>query len=289
MNLVEIVNAFAEKHGIIAGICDAAPIDPSLLMQSEFTPFVSSDMTRRTDPSASLKHVESIIAIGVPQESMKICEAENTVYENTATLSSLGRNEDYHTHVKTLLRQLKEVLPTQTKTKVLVDSPALDERAFAHRAGIGFFGRNGLLISKKFGSRFNIGLLLTDIPVTLAAQTSQNESCPPHCNLCIATCPTKALQPSGLNASHCISYLTQKDHLTNEEKSLLNNQLYGCDICQDICPFNLPQIPHQVNPKSWLKMDDETFDEKYGNTAMLWRGAAVLRRNAQAIIENECI
>ena len=292
MNFREIVASFAKKHEIIAGICDAAPIDPCRLLQSDFTPFVSSDIKKRTDPTASLKHVKSIVAIGVPHTCIKNCVSENTSTENTAQLSSLGTTEDYHTIVKTQLRKLKEELPPQTKSKILVDSPTLDERAFAHRAGIGFFGRNGLLISPKFGSRFNVGLLLTSIPFTPAEQTQQNtpaQSCPPNCKLCITTCPTNALKSNGLDVSRCISYLTQKDDLTTEEKLQLNNQLYGCDICQDICPFNQPQEKHHINPKEWLTINDETFTKKYGTTAMLWRGTKILRRNAQAAIQMNII
>jgi len=201
-------------------------------------------------------------------------------------LSSLGVNDDYHIRVKGLLRELVKESKTQGdfKYKILVDSPGLDERALAHRAGLGFFGRNGLIISQKFGSRFNIGCLLTDIKLPEDhPPVSPAFHCPPDCDLCIKACPTGALGSGNLLAHRCISYLTQKDKLSPEEEKLLGNQLYGCDICQDICPFNahMPKQAICVNPQEWLAMSDEDFQKDYGHTAMLWRGAEILRRNAR--------
>ena len=163
----------------------------------------------------------------------------------------------------------------------------MDERAFAHRAGLGFYGRNGLIISPVFGSRFNIGLLLLDIPIATAAETAPlSPRCPPTCRLCIDACPGGALRPGlPMDTKKCVSYLTQKRDWAGEEAAL-HGQLYGCDICQDVCPFNAPtQNKTYVNPWEWLEMDDEQFAQKYGHTAMLWQGAALLRRNAQAAID----
>jgi len=278
----KIVAAFAREHGIIAGICDATPLNPSRLLKNPAIPFVSQNIIKRTDPSAGLKGVKSVCAIGVGQAVS--CEPQQ---EGAAQLSSLGVDDDYHIRVKLLLRKLVDELKKHGdfRRKILVDSPALDERAFAHRCGIGFFGRNGLLISAEFGTRFNIGLLLTDIPVE-DVTVPRPQACLPGCRLCIDACPGGALQTDGLNAARCISYLTQKDELTDDEKSLMGRQLYGCDICQDICPLNAAHSGYYVNPEDLLEMDDAALAEKYGHTAMLWRGAKVLRRNAEVVINN---
>jgi epoxyqueuosine reductase len=268
-----IVNKFAEKNNIIAGICDAAPLDSARLLT--FTPFVSGDIAKRADPQATLRGAQSIIVIGARHSS-------TVTHENgTVPLSSLGANDDYHIKVKKILRDLVEELKISYenfKYKALVDSPGLDERALAYRAGLGFFGRNGLIISEKFGSRFNIGCLLTDIPFSPSEKTTR--SCPPHCNLCIDACPTAALSAAGFQAARCISYLTQKDELSPDEEKLIAGHLFGCDICQDACPFNEKKQAVFVNPEDWLAMDDDAFQKKYGNTAMLWRGTDILRRNA---------
>ena len=159
--------------------------------------------------------------------------------------------------------------------KILVDSPALDERALAYRAGLGVYGRNGLLISKKFGSRFNIGLLLTTLPFLLDERSRTDFACL-GCNACIKACPVNG------EKSHCVSYLTQKENLSPEEESIIkkSRQIYGCDICQDVCPLNKQKKATFINPQKWLDMSDDKLKKEYANTAMLWRGVDILRRNA---------
>ncbi|MCL2603737.1 MAG: DUF1730 domain-containing protein [Defluviitaleaceae bacterium] len=317
-----MLNDFASRHNCIIGVCDATPLarEP---YAAGFVPFVSKDLEKRTNPAAALSRVRSIIVVGFgnpgtkrggssPAESIK-------KYSYRAELSSLGQNADYHKRVKVLLLDIAEELHKHFSInyKILVDNPGLDERAFAVRAGLGFYGRHGLVVSEKFGSRFHIGLLLTDIPLNalnpawnpaeahgnpsieypLAGCTNRADSlplrgigfageCPPDCRRCIDACPTGALSPSrGFDVSRCISYLTQNDELTPEEETLLGNQLYGCDICQDACPFNAPRGKTWVDPHDWLAMSDDDFDRAYGHTAMLWRGAEILRRNARVIIK----
>lgn len=209
---------------------------------------------------------------------------------STAELSSLGRNADYHPIVKDALSNLAIAISSQIacNTKILVDSPLLDERALAHRANLGFFGRNGLIISPVFGTMFNIGILLTDIPLPQAHTQTKLKGCPPKCKTCIEACPTGALadcQP--LNSSRCLSYLTQKRNLTVEDEAILANggQLYGCDICQISCPYNMPRTRNYVNLQEWVSKTDEDFMHDYGHTAMFWQGTDILRRNAQLLLQ----
>jgi len=233
------IKAFAKRENCIIGICDTAPLT---LDTTRFTPFVSSNLAKRTDPAASLPGVKSIIVVGVESK----IEAFPPMPEGAGILSVLGVAEDYHVVVKSLLKKLVDELRAQVNFmyKILVDSPTLDERALAVRAGLGFIGRNGLVISPEYGSRFNIGVLLTDIAIASEAkqstilgllppryargrlcnapcndggggcsanQRSQAVTCPPNCRNCITACPTGALTRSnGLDAARCISYLTQK-------------------------------------------------------------------------------
>jgi len=290
------IQAFAKTNNCMIGICDASPIDPTHLQKSKHVPFVSSNLRKRTDPSAILPGVQSIVVFGVKAE--QACPPQEHSTKNLAQLSSLGTDTDYHASVKTLIDKfVAEVVGyiQNFKYKTLIDSPNLDERAFAYRAGLGFFGCNGLLISPGFGTRFNIGLLLTNVPLEHFGCKNDGslgitaQACPPNCNLCITACPTNALQLNApLNTACCISYLTQKKDLTTKEELLLSqhNQLYGCDICQDACPFNTPYEKTYINPQQWLEADDATFAKKYNHTAMLWQGAALLRRNAELIIRN---
>ena len=272
---------FAEKHGCIVGTCDASPLDES--RYSGFVPFVSTDVKKRTDPAAILPGVTGVIVVGVgqvgPADTGANVEGEHPI------LSSLGTDDDYHVRVRALVRQLVDELKQHYnfKHKILIDSPNLDERAFAVRAGLGFLGRNGLVISQKFGSRFNIGLLLHNIKELSNAAIPAQQYCPPNCRLCIDACPAKILQTNRYeNRTSCISYLTQKKELTPAEEALIadSNQLYGCDICQNVCPFNACRETNCIDARIWLRMDDTAFAEKYGHTAMLWQGAEILRRNA---------
>ena len=291
-DIQSIIDTFANEHDIIAGICDAAPIDSARLMSSPFVPFVNKDISKRTNPALIFPPVKSIIAVGVGQKSF--AENFDKAVNNKSgdvQLSSLGADEDYHIHVREITTLLKNELEKtfNFNSKILVDSGTLDERIFASRAGLGFFGRNGLLISEKFGTRFNIGLLLTNI-VTMHHNSIELSDvlckCPVDCRRCIESCPGNALGNTNLDASNCISYLTQKDELTaiEREKMRASKQIYGCDICQDSCPFNLPRKKTFVNPQEWLEMTDTEFSEKYSKTAMLWRGTKILRRNANVFL-----
>lgn len=283
---------FAQRRGIIAGVCGAARLEPC----GAGVPFVSTDTEKRVNPEATLPGVKSIIVVGVG------------CVPGLTNLSSLGTNTDYHVRVRAILREIvreMEGVRGAFKYKILVDSPALDERALAHRAGLGFFGRNGLLISKKFGSRFNVGCLLTTLeapevlggsaleppqggtaPLTPAEKPQRARFfgvCSPDCKRCVKSCPNNALGGENLRFDRCISYLTQKDNLSPAEEKMLHGQFYGCDICQDVCPHNAhsPRGSTAADPKKWLEMSDADFREKYGHTAMLWRGTEILRRNAR--------
>ena len=273
--LAEILSVFATREKCIIGVCsgEALPHIPGC-----DTPFISRNILKRTDPAASLPGVKSIIVIGVEPK----VEKYPPMPEGAGILSILGAVEDYHVAIKALLTKLVAELKHKFAYKILVDSPALDERALAVRAGLGYIGRSGLVISPEYGSRFNIGLLLTDIVIKNNIRSKSQTSCPPSCRKCIDACPTGALSESkGVNPTRCISYLTQKDNLTQEESSLMGRHLYGCDICQNACPKNRPLGAAWANPNDWLSMSDDDFVKAYGHTAMMWRGPAILRRNAK--------
>ena len=280
MNWNRVLDCFAAENHCQVGMCHSHPLDPSPLLAKGFVPFVREDIQKRTDPQTVLPGAQSVIVVGVPVKRSAVPSAS----EHGVELSSIGTTEDYHPRVKSVLRQLAHTLATHQviRYKALVDSPTLDERAFAVRAGLGYIGRHGLIISPLYGTRFNIGLLVTDIappearPVTL-------DSCPPTCNQCIQACPTHALGAGEpINVAYCLSYLTQKANLTPEEETLLqaNPQLYGCDICQNACPKNKPWEKTYIPPDAWAHKTDQVFASEYGHTAMLWQGAERLRRNA---------
>ena len=287
--MVDLVK-FAEENNIAIGACSPEPLCEKRLRASPFVPFVKKDLKKRVDPAAVLPGVRSIIAIGVGSRMPLISAFEGEIGAKAgyAELSSLGTDCDYHPIVKEVLAELSWILEksfgSDFKAKALVDSPTLDERAFAHRAGLGFYGKNGLIICPKFGTRFNIGLLLTNFRLEdlRYRETQTFESCPPSCGLCIKACPNGALQEGQpLDAALCVSYLTQKKVLEPSEESLMGNQLYGCDICQDICPFNPPREKTYVNPQELAAWTDGEINDRFSHTSMLWQGTGILRRNGR--------
>lgn len=191
-------------------------------------------------------------------------------------LSSLAFGRDYHHTLTEILKDLSKTI--NASSTIMVDTGPLYERPLAVKAGLGFMGKNGLVISPVLGSFFNIGLLVVD--TYLEPTEPSTQSCPEDCNLCEKACPT--------NLSLCISSLTQKKgNLTDREKELIGNQLYGCDLCQLCCPFNNITPPtEQEDPKTILNMTEPEFDSRFGHTAMAWRGFKHLRRNAKIVLQN---
>jgi epoxyqueuosine reductase len=321
--MIDFIREFISDNGGITGVCDAGRLDDS--RYRAFTPFVNADTEKRVNPSAILPSASSVIVAGFGHDALTDIPAA------APALSSLGVNEDYHKKIKGILRALVSILLEQTafNYKILVDSGTLDERALAVKAGLGFYGRNGLVISREFGSFFNIGLVLTDIPVktllgygTLSERNASSYtyssaqpaassaslglttadrtgaaaarmSCPPDCRRCVEACPGGAISSginSGIDVNRCVSYLTQKEgELTEAEARLIGNQLYGCDICRSVCPFNAGvrrKAAPLTDPEEWLGMTDAELTERYKTTAMAWKGAGILKRNACVVKSN---
>jgi epoxyqueuosine reductase len=182
--------------------------------------------------------------------------------------------------------------------RVLVDENQHVDREGAARSGVGFYGKNTLLITRRFGSWVVLGTLISD---------RELESTPPleldcgSCTLCIEACPTGALdEPGTLDATKCLSYWTQSPHdLPDEFREKLGVQVYGCDICQDVCPWNRgiekrragvppPQAasPH-VDLVDWLESDPEELRARYARLYVPRNDGRFLQRNAAIALDNE--
>jgi epoxyqueuosine reductase len=182
--------------------------------------------------------------------------------------------------------------------RVLVDENQHVDREAAARAGVGFYGKNTMLITRRFGSWVVLGTLVTD---------QELESTPPleldcgSCTLCIEACPTGALDdPGTLDATKCLSYWTQSSHdIPSEYQPELGAQVYGCDICQDVCPWNrgiekrragqAPPAgaePH-VDLVEWLESDADELRGRYARLYVPRNDGRFLQRNARIALENE--
>ena len=182
--------------------------------------------------------------------------------------------------------------------RVLVDDNQHVDREAAARAGVGFYGKNTLLITRRFGSWVVLGTLVTDVEL---------EPTPPlgldcgSCTLCIEACPTGALdEPGTLDATKCLSYWTQSARdLPLEYREPLGSQVYGCDICQDVCPWNRgiekrragktpsPGAEPHVDLVEWLESEPDELRARYARLYVPRNDGLFLQRNARIALANE--
>ena len=148
-------------------------------------------------------------------------------------IARYAQGEDYHRKIRAKLKILAEKI--NANSRICVDSAPILEKYWAAAAGLGFIGRNTLFISPKFGSFCNIGILLLDISFDIGGRILSAPTCE-NCNRCINACPTKAIvAPYTLDCNKCISY--QNQHKSSQNFDCFGWEL-GCDICQEVCPFN---------------------------------------------------
>ena len=224
------------------------------------------------------------------------------VRNESGNVSMYARGIDYHNVGEEKLKRLSEFMVSlgARETLVHVDKGGLDDRKAAFEAGLGFFGKNGLLINEKYGSYFFIGQLVHDL--SIEADNPVERECL-SCGACIRNCPGGALSENGFELDKCLSEISQKKgELTAEERILLksNGLCWGCDTCQKVCPHNeglettaMPEfMSNRINA---LMIDDvenlsnREFKDKYGEYAFSWRGKTPLTRNLRLFSEKEQI
>lgn len=302
----DIITRFAQENGIIIGACGPEPIR---LWEDDNieTPFVRYTRRQRTDPRETLPEANSIIVIGAGYGRELAFEPDDKA-RGRFSVGAVGR--DYHTVLTDLLDRLEITLLSAGfvfECRKSVDKGPLSEKALAVRAGLGWVGKHGLVISEAFGSFFNIGYMLTTLPLTpeLSALVPSDTAVSPagarcgRCNACLRACPGGALGETETKPSfdykRCVSYLTQrKGPLSKDERVLLGNALYGCDICQKVCGYNQNAYVGRITDIDYimpeldglLTLTKEEYIERFGQTAIYWRGLEVLKRNAGIALEN---
>lgn len=210
---------------------------------------------------------------------------------------------DYHDVLRERLRALADALHELSpgcRTRVVVDTAPLLERDFARRAGLGWFGKNTMLLNRRLGSWFFLGALLTD--VALEPDAPQSTAHCGTCTRCLDACPTDAfVAPYVLDARKCISYLTielRGRPIPDELRAGLGDWLFGCDVCQDVCPWNRkapttnepafqPRSDlHPADCARLLSLSDAQFDAQFGDTPLARAGRAGIVRNACLVLGN---
>lgn len=210
--------------------------------------------------------------------------------ELLGTVSRASIFEDYHTIVNEKLRHLKEYLEKKFSVQSLsyCDRSPFSDRVLAVRAGLGVIGKNSFLMNQKFGTSVFIGYLLTDFDFQEYDVRVEEDLCG-SCTNCIKACPNQAiLSKRQINANRCISYLTQTKVIEEGFREKMNRSLYGCDICQLACPYNIGTtnqvfekiVSPNFSLEELLNINNETFKKTFGKTASGWRGKKTLQRNA---------
>ncbi len=257
---------------------------------------------RRRVPDVILPGVQSVVVVGLDYYTAEIPPAL-AGDPARGRFSNYAWGVDYHEVMTPRLEALAEWLrsalaPAEVSSRVYVDTGAILERDHGETAGLGFGGKNTLLIDPRRGSYFFLGVLLTtaaldyDLPV---AKSQTMPSCG-RCTRCLDACPTAAFpEPYVLDARRCISYLTieLKGWLPGELRPLMGNWVYGCDVCQAVCPFNRfarPTGEPAFYPVDWdtaapplldlLALDDAAFAQRYAGSPVRRIGRVRLVRNA---------
>ncbi|MGA1191842.1 MAG: tRNA epoxyqueuosine(34) reductase QueG, partial [Bdellovibrionota bacterium] len=257
----------------------------------------------RGDPSRFVPGVSTILIFAIPYRALPK-KPLPTGYGRVARYA-LGR--DYHRAIKKRLQKLKTHISGTDRAvwRPISDSFPILERAYAQKSGLGFIGKNTMLIRKTMGSFFFLGEVLTDIKIVMEKPHLPvvRENCG-TCNRCIRACPTGAFpSPHTLDARKCISYLTieKRTQFSESESDALGEWLFGCDICQEVCPFNhtrlkadtesvwdvfegtedLLEITHLFSLQT-----ENQFKEHFKGRAILRAGREGLLRNALAVLKN---
>lgn len=255
--------------------------------------FEKGTIKERTEPERLLSGAKSIIAIALAYPTRMKGAPRSTKQERRGLFARASWGVDYHIVLRERLEKLAKFIEERVpdgKSRVMVDTGELSDRAVAERAGLGFSGKNTSIITPEFGSFVYLGELITNIPFT--PDKPIEDSCG-SCTKCIDACPTGAIVQAGqLNAKRCIAFLTQtKDFLPDEFRSKIGNRVYGCDTCQMVCPKN-QKVDFHIHPEfepehdvakpkliPMLKISNREFKEKFGHISGSWRGKKPIQRN----------
>ena len=257
--------------------------------------YLTRNKEKRYDPRLLVEGTKSIVTVlynYFPKEEI----GSSRKYK----IAKYAYGSDYHDVLKRKMRQLLARIETQTGklegVRIFVDSAPVLDRAWAVRCGLGFIGKNTSLIHPKKGSFFFIGHLFLPLELEETGKTMTNHC--GRCTKCLDACPTGALEaPFHIDARKCISYLTieYKGSLAGIVPKTFKGWMYGCDICQDVCPYNrfaLPNIEPEFQPSEqllsmkesdWGKLNQADFESLFKHSAVQRAGFEGLKRNIEFI------
>lgn len=251
--------------------------------------YMENYFDKRLDPRLLVHGAKSIVSL-----LLNYYNPEKQKDPSAPKISQYAYGKDYHLVIKEKLHKFFEKIRDKigmVEGRVFVDSAPVMDKAWARKSGLGWIGKNSNLISKKVGSFFFIAEIILDLE--LEPDSAVTDHCG-SCTACIDSCPTEAIStPYQVNGSKCISYLTieLKNELPNEFKNKMDGWMFGCDICQDVCPWNRFSKPHneplfdpypglfQMNSRDWQELTKETFRKVFKDSAVERTKYEGLKRN----------
>jgi epoxyqueuosine reductase len=263
--------------------------------------YLARTADKRMDPQLVLPGARTIVVLGTLYNTDRPYSTE-VADPRRAHIARYAWGDDYHEviarRLDALVLAMREAHGSEFAFRRYVDTGPVQERAFAQRAGLGWIGKNTLLIHPTRGSWFFLSVILTNLALT--PDEPEVDHCG-TCTLCLDACPTQAfVAPGQLDARRCISYLTieTKRPFTGDEAAGIGTHVFGCDICQEVCPFN-QAAPTSADPawqpraafdgptlESLAATDDEALRAAMRRSAMKRTGVAGLRRNVEAAQAN---
>ena len=256
--------------------------------------YMERNLAIRETPLVIEPWAKSMVVVGVPYKTQP-----PKGWEQKPPISCYAWGEDYHHWIKKRLRLALSQLSTEIPGfigRALVDSAPIPEKLLAQRAGLGWIGKNSLLIHPKYGSYLFLAAVVTNLELESSQPLAQNCG---DCALCLDACPNSAIKPRGfVDARLCISYLTieKRGEFKPGQERLLAGSLFGCDRCQEVCPVNI-QAPIQTDspfcfdpkwsptsPQWVLDLDLATFDQLKIKSSLKRAGLKGLQRNARAVL-----
>lgn len=282
-----IVKEFAHANGFdYCGIAKAVKLDDDARRLENWLnnnhhgkmKYMENHFDLRVDPQLLVPGAKSVITL------LKNYFPEKEI-GGAFKISKYAYGQDYHSVIKTSLRQMISQLQEQIGSfdgRGFVDSAPVLERSWAQRSGLGWIGKNGNLITKGSGSFFFIATLIVDIELEYDDPYAKDYC--GSCRKCVDACPTNAIQPDKvIDGSKCISYFTielKDEILPDEMKGKFQNWMFGCDVCQDVCPWNRFSSPHKetafspsaemlnISTREWEEMTEEMFRKLFRHSPM---------------------
>jgi len=252
--------------------------------------YMENHFDKRLDPRKLVEGARSVISL-----SLNYFTDHKQEDSNAPKISKYAYGTDYHFVIKDKLKHLMEAIRTEigeVNGRAFVDSAPVLDKVWAKKAGIGWIGKHSNLINKDIGSFFFLAELITDLELDYDENPTKDHC--GTCTRCIDACPTEAIvAPYMVDGSRCISYLTieLKNELPAEFKEKMENWMFGCDICQDVCPWNKFSVvnteqnfsPQEdllgLNEADWQELTEETFNKVFKNSAVKRTKYSGLKRN----------